>query len=338
MYWHHHFQSVFFQYWQKRGLPYHEKYVKQWIELRSKIHLPDHWLSGSNCDVPALEKSLLDAVYGFGVLIGKLLANLLSLQGEEVHKSAEWCGRFNLAISLLDYIFDEEGDMAHVISLPVFNRFTQGKNVNARPHTAVEQLLCDLAMSVMDDIYKLRSARKTPTDSRLTMSMLKKMFSAETLVANTPLSAGFDIYQMKKALKEKSAFPFKLMAIVVAQMANITDPQKLNYSMGLGESLGNVYWLIDDAKDVWEDFNVGQCNLFLLLAVKENPDLLQQTRNAFTDNWLVKFWQQEKHAEKMAKRFINRLAKSANASYCSKEEKEQTLGLIAASLWQWYKN
>ncbi len=331
MHWHSHFQAAFFDTWGKAGLPQPEKYLKEYTGLREKILFNDA-LAGQSIDhSPALEKKLLDSVYGFGVMTGNLLAEMLGSPFVLTGNAAEWCGRFNLGISLFDYVCDEMDGATKAASLEVFQTFISGKKSGNAPSTPVEALLSSLAASILHD-PEITNEKKTGILSKT----IKKMFAAEIFISSASLSAEANLPQIKKALYLKSAEPFRLMAEMTSRKAGIKDPLVLKNMRRAGQALGNCYWLIDDAKDLWADLDAGRWNIFLMLAASGDPRIFLQQRDAFTDNRLLKIWEGQLHAQKTAKQIIQNLVKAVARMDIPKSTEQHVMGLIGASLWQWY--
>ena len=68
---------------------------------------------------------MVDRVYGFGHVVGTALAGLLGVTGPPA-RAADWCARFNLGISLVDYVCDESDRLDVLASLEPFRSLTGG--------------------------------------------------------------------------------------------------------------------------------------------------------------------------------------------------------------------
>jgi hypothetical protein len=333
MEWNEHFETVFFKTWQKAGLPFHQDYVAEYIETRERVDFKNEWTRQPHENVPALEPNLLRSVYGFGALIGKVYSEMLELSEDETISTRDWCGRFNLGISLFDYLCDEtDGGIDTVTSLKVFQPFIKTKyleNYDIRP---VEDYLSNLTESVLNDLKK-DTFQETDDITKL----LKQLFEAQYFLSKTELTSATNLNSIKKALQLKSAGPFNVMAKYTAYMKDINGQLLLENTHEIGKAIGNCYWLIDDAKDVWIDLEAGQWNLFFHIAVLEDPLIFTKDRNASLRKRLTTIWKQSNQAETISNHIIDSLVVSTRKLELSKKVEQHTLGLISASLWQWYK-
>lgn len=131
--WHSRFKAEFFRQWRLANLPAPEPHENAYrASLRSSVPPA----LGRRSKAPPLDPALVTSVYGFGVFTGNLLGRLLGV-GERPRKAcADWCGRFNLGMSLFDYVCDEGPGAQRALSLPAFRPF-----VARAPRFAVEPIL-----------------------------------------------------------------------------------------------------------------------------------------------------------------------------------------------------
>ncbi len=324
--WQNHFQTVFFETWQKAGLPHHEKYLSAYYKMLEQRDVKIEWIERSS----GIDHSRLYDVYGFGVAVGKIFGEMFGLPVEQTKHSSNWCGRFNLGISLFDYISDEQDGVNSVASLKVFQPFIKADDSDTRSLTASEELLSNLAGSVLNDLKKVSSKNNT------LFKAMKQMFEAEAFVSTTKLCANADLKKINKALYLKSAEPFRVMAEYTARLAAATDPLQIKNARSVGIALGYCYWLIDDAKDVWIDLEAKHWNLFLQLAAAKDPGIFAHQRDLNTNNRLLSIWEQSNHAQKIANKIIKRLVRAVDRIGLSEKAEQHTLGIVSASLWQWY--
>ncbi len=332
MEWHSHFQSAFFKSWRCAGLPDHEDFLSAYYLMLEQRNKKIEWIENSS----GIDHSRLYDVYGFGVTVGKFFAEMFDLSTGQTTITSDWCGRFNLGISLFDYISDELAGATSVASLNVFQSFIKTKDSKPRSLSAAEELLTQLAGSVLGDLKNAGTTKNGIQKSNPLFPVLQKMFDAQNFISAERLSAGVDLKKIKKALYLKSAEPFGVMAEYTAQMADATDPCLIRKAHSIGKALGCCYWLIDDAKDVWIDLEAGQWNLFLQLAAADHPNLFAQNREGLTEKSLFQQWEQGNHAQKISEQIINRLIRSVKKLQLTDEAEQHTLGLVSASLWQWY--
>src|SRR5688572_29570854 len=118
MQWYAHYKSYFFKMWAEVGLPGPEGYETIYTNRLQAIKYTQnvHSLQQSKSD--PLNPEILNSVYGFGVVVGEICGSLLGLSSEQMQDRLDWCGQFNLGISLFDYLCDEVGIDAAFATLP----------------------------------------------------------------------------------------------------------------------------------------------------------------------------------------------------------------------------
>ncbi len=334
--WHKHFEKVFFESWQKAGLPHHQEYLNEYIEIREHGDFKSDWIKDSPAISANIHGSQLHSVYGFGVCIGKIFAEMLNSSDNITENTADWCGRFNLGISLFDYICDETDNLNNVSSLKAFQLFMPTNEPISKVLSPAEEILSRIAGSVLDDLAKTVENKNGSQETDILFKVMKQMFEAQNFLSKQQLSAHTDLDKIKKAMYLKSAEPFRMMAEYTAYMTDPNDALFLKNSRAIGKVIGYFYWIIDDAKDVWIDLEARQWNLFLYLAAKKDPLIFETNRNADVKSSLMGIWQEAKHAEKISNQIIERLLQATKELGLSKEVQKHTLGLVAASLWQWH--
>lgn len=334
--WHNHFEQIFFTTWHKAGLPDHEDFKIEKIETKEFGNFNNDWIIDAPYIPPGLQTYQLQSVYGFGVMMGVMFSRMLGLDTTQTKHAADWCGRFNLGISLFDYICDELGGVNSVASLQVFQPFTKANYSNNHSLTHAEELLSKLAGSVLNDIKRTAINKKRFYKTDSLFKLMKQLFEAQDFISKNSLSADVDLHKIKKALYAKSAEPFRLMAEYTARMADADNPLLIKKARLIGKAVGYCYWIIDDAKDVWCDLKAGQWNLFLQLAASEDPLIFAKDRDAFTNSRLIHIWEHSNHAQKISTQIIKKLVDAKLQLGLSKKVEYETMGLISASLWQWF--
>lgn len=337
MEWHSRFHDIFFETWEKNGLPHHPDFVNEYIHIREHGHFSYDRMQSLPEISPGINSTQLRSVYGFGATIGKIVANMFALNEEETRKSTDWCGRFNLGISLFDYICDEMNGLASVSSLEVFKPFINSTYFIDRSLTPAEELLSNLTGSVLNDLKRVVAKGSKVNKNKRLFTAMKRMFEAENFISNENIAASADLRKIEKALYYKSAEPFRVMTEFTILTDDVNDKTVIRNALSTGKALGYCYWVIDDAKDVWDDLKSGRWNLFFTLAALAEPKIFLKNQNATLEGDLVKIWNQSKHAEKISRQTIKRLANSVERLDLPDKVKHHSLGLIWASLWQWSK-
>jgi hypothetical protein len=336
--WHTRFQQFFFDAWQKAGLPQQQYFLNEYIDRREHGDFNIDWIQRSAEILPGINYNQLRSVYGFGFTTGNIFASMLGLDAARAKQTSDWCGRFNLGISLFDYISDElKGGLSSVTSLDVFKPFVKTDHLVDRALTPVEELLSKLAGTVLLDLKNAVAKKEGSPGAVQLFKIMKRMFDAENFISNENLSADANLKKIEKALYRKSAEPFRLMAAFTALRLDTNDSLLTKNAGATGKALGYCYWLIDDAKDVWVDLKAGRWNLFLTVAAAEHPRIFAKGNEAVSERQLINIWERSGHAEKISRQIINRLVKAVKGMRLPDEVEHQSLGLVWASLWQWSK-
>lgn len=337
MAWHDYFEKVFFEAWQKSGLPHHQPFINEYIEIREHGEYLSDWIRNSTPISSKINGSQLHSVYGFGVTTGKVYASMFGLHDTQTKDSADWCGRFNLGISLFDYICDEMEGLSKVSSLEIFQPFNKVDRYADETLNPAQELLTKLVSSVLDDLRNLGEKKSRKGESDAIFAALKKMYNAELYVSQASLSVTHKLSKIEDALYLKSAEPFNVMAQFTALKGNIIDPRFLENVRRVGVALGYCYWLIDDAKDVWIDLEDGHWNLFLKLAADVEPNFFTDTYDLAIEEQLLRIWEESGLVYKISNQIITDLVKAVDQLNLPAKSAQDAMGLVSASLWQWYK-
>ncbi len=322
MHWHGHFRAAFFAAWTAAGLPDPQDHAARYEELMAAVAPPA--VAGGGRDGP-LAAAIVQRVHAFGVMIGTVMGDLLGLPEDSAAERAAWCGRFNLAISLFDYVCDESGRGDVLATVPPFSRFepdsTSGNGDPLRPEEAV---VARLAAELVGDLERAFGDRAG------VFAALSRMYRAEREVAASRPGPGFDADGVRRSLFSKSAEPFRVMAM---WMVHDAPEPALEEAARLGEAIGGCYWLVDDARDLWTDFDNDQWNLFALAAARAEPRLLAVERDPLRDAHVSRLLVETDAAGTEARRAVGELAAAVGG--LGAEPSHPALGVMAASLAAW---
>jgi len=328
--WNEHFETVFFNTWHKAGLPDHQDFLAEYIETREGVNFEDVKIEPTNDELTTPTPNQLRSVYGFGALIGKVYSKMLGLTDARTVHVRDWCGRFNLGISVFDYVCDETYiGIDKVTSLQVFKPFIDRNSSENYYTSPMEEYLSNLTKGILQDINE-----ETIHDPETIFNLLKQLFEAQIFLSKTDLSITSNLNKIRSAMELKSSGPFEVMAKYAAQ-CNGRNKELLIHE--IGKPIGNCYWAIDDAKDVWNDLKARQWNLFLYLAASQNQLIFTKENGQSLNDQLSKIWMQSNHAEKVSNEVIERLKLSIQKLELPKNVEQHLIGLIGASLWQWLK-
>ena len=336
--WHKHFGDVFFETWQKAGLPHHQEFINEFIKTQEQGNPKADWIKNSTAISPTINGSQLYSVYGFGATIGKIFAEWFKLDEPSTEAAADWCGRFNLGISLFDYICDEMGGLDEVISLSVFQPFITKSSTKTSKLNPAQELLTKLTKSILLDLEKTAIKKEGYQKTDILFKVMKQLFDAQIFLSKEKLSNHHSNHnKIKKAMYLKSGEPFRMMAEYAARMGHSNDSLLLKNARSIGKTVGCCYWLIDDAKDVWIDLEARQWNLFLQLAAEEDPQIFSKNKDVFIKDTLTNTLMKGNHAEKISEQLVKKLVTAISALELTENTRKHTLGLLSASLWYWYK-
>jgi hypothetical protein len=307
--WYGEFQAAFFDEWVKAGLPAPRSPGPSPLVIDTSACLSESIRREvAGLEERALSPNVLGDVYSFGMLIGRSFAELFGINASVAKERADWCGRFNLGISLFDYVCDELADdpKASIAALPAFAPFT-GVNaaLEVSPANVVGGFLDRLAGGLLDELTEKLGP---PTRSRRRTGLwgaLDRMFAAELTVATTAPALGADLATIRKLLRTKSSEPFRVMAEWVARGGARISVRRAG---GLGRALGDCFWLSDDGRDVWKDLDAGRWNLFLVAAAEHDTGLVFERQNPVLEAHLLRQWRHHDVARRTARMQVRRLA------------------------------
>lgn len=339
MYWYGQFKSGFADAWTQSGLPPAERYEAAYTAALKAVrftYAPSDYASSRR---NPLDPEIINAVYGFGVLFGKICGSLLGLSRQITEERSEWCGRFNLGISLFDYLCDEASRATTVVALPAFRPFLKplpSETTVLCSLAPAEELLNELATGVLTDLEQIIGSTN-PTRRRAGLwHALQEMFKAELGGTTSVFQPNADLTRVRRTLRLKSREPFRVMAEWMAYGSRPARRQTvLIQSSRLGRALGHCYWLTDDAKDVWADLDAGRWNLFLIQAATVEPSLFQRARDSIIDLRLIQIWECADSIKLLSRSAIRQLVKSLVPLSIPVRQREETLGIVAASLAHW---
>lgn len=274
MAWRERFAAALSACWREHELAEGEAYAREYDGLIRELPVPPEVTGLADPHCRPLDLETLESVYRFGAFAGRQLGCLLGFPDEEAGKRAELCGCFNLGISLFDYLCDEHGRLESLLGRDPFRGLAAAAGLSpgvpdGQPDAA-ESALVTLADAILVEVA---NAVGPPDPSAPLWRGLVEMIGAEAGAARAALGPGIDPQKYLALLRDKSAGPFAWMAEWMA--AGDESRQSTAVPGETGEALGGLYWLIDDARDLWEDLDARRCNLFLLHAAMLEPDLLE---------------------------------------------------------------
>jgi len=267
--------------------------------------------------------------------MGEIFGGLLGVPASACEHRAELCGRFNLGISLFDFICDEAGsdDIAELQRLPSLHHFT-GTAPDVREfRSGTLKFLDRIVASVLGDfVEEIGPPRKTRRGGL--WGALFAMFEAEMTRARLELDHPTPTDAVREALRLSSAEPFRVMAQWMVERGT-TPPQLARRAAHLGRCVGDCFWLIDDARDVWADLYAGRWNLFLLEAKSAEPSLRLSRPTPVLEQHLTDLWIRERTAERTARWAVRRLARTLSALPGSQRRTRSASERLHAAMHTW---
>lgn len=328
--WYSRFKADFFGYWSAAGLPAPRGYETLYLTAlrRTSFTPPPAFPKAAS---KPLDPALVNAVYGFGALFGRHCAVLIGASSTTVDERADWCGRFNLGISLLDYLCDQGDGSRGVATLPAF--VALGKHGAPRRSAGLltdgERFLNELAGGLLSRVEDAIG----PPESRGLWHSLRGMLDAELTVSNQTLAEMPSAAAATRVLRLKSREPFAVMAEWMTHTSCRGGPWHSSGSARmLGRALGACYWLFDDAKDLWLDFAAGRWNYFLVHAVEGNRLLATQPRDAIVDVALTRALDASRVAPRSAREAVRGVVRALSGMGGGRRTREEALGGVAVSL------
>lgn len=325
MNWQSTFRAIYFAEWARRGLPESSgSDLTAWPALACPLRV-DHVPPESAGLSRGLDPAIIDNVYGFGVHVGEAFGRLQGVPPRAARERAEWCGLFNLGISLFDLVCDEGSppEIAELHALPSMRAFSRAPAPRT-PDSPTLRFLDEVATRVL---VRLREEAGPPDPRRGIWRALFAMFTAQLEGVDATTRRLGDVDRVRRNLRLSAAEPFRVMAEWVARGGRADVRQAAR----LGRSVGDCYWLIDDARDVWADLYARRWNLFLVEAKVADPSLRLDPPTPFVEARLTQLWQDRRVAERAARGAVGRLARSVEGDRRTREP----LSRIHASMMHW---
>ncbi len=269
--------------------------------------------------------------------MGGVLADLLDVSGPQRDPSIDWCARFNLGISLIDWLCDEAGvparDIAKLPSLAPLSR----RRTAVRPRgDPVISFLDELAADLLQELVREAGPPRRGEPRSAVWPSLRRLLRAELAAADPDF---FDPAHPRAALpvlRLKSVEPFRIMAErTVSRADEAPSASRVSDARQIGRAIGECIWLADDADDLWRDLDAGCGNLFVAEAAAADPMVVSADEKTIVDIAVVRVLRRERVAERLAARAVGRLARALSSAPCTERERDHAAGLVGAALARW---
>jgi hypothetical protein len=336
-YWYTSFKSAFFRAWVSAGLPDPEQVSRDDLDYWRAEQPPTEWhqyLRESN--TRALQCEVISTVYGFGCFIGRVCGELFGLGQEQAATRAHWCGRFNLGISLFDFVCDElpQQTRSAMLALPVFAPFSGNIEMPEYGDAGeVGQFLEVVAAGVMEELAREVGA---PTAHRMRYGLwlaFRNMYRAQLAAASRSTHADANTTNIIQFLRLKSSEPFRVMSEWMARSAG--SGVSARKAAHFGRRLGDCFWLVDDARDVWADLDGGRWNYFLARAVAADPTLPLDARGPVLEAQLVRKWVAGEVPQQASRQTVTNFSGALQGLGQAPELQRQAASRLVASIARW---
>ncbi len=143
-------RAALFHAWEEAGFP-----APQPDRDRERLQVPPAPGAVPAGEAPPLHPDVVRRVHGFGFAVGWAMGRLLGLDDAAARDRADWCGRFNLGISLYDYVCDETGRGDVLLGVEPFASLVGRDPLDGAELREEEAALCDLAGALVAELAGL---------------------------------------------------------------------------------------------------------------------------------------------------------------------------------------
>ena len=198
----------------------------------------------------------------FGYSFGYNLACIYGYEEQTKKQAAELSSLFNLGISIIDLIVDNDfSDTEIKIWMPFDNiqQYIEGRktNINNLNFECIEHRL---AIKIVIGFFNLLAAHLKHDIYKSISKRLITLYTAEESSLNHSWDKNAYFLSFTK-----SAGPFIFIDFLISSFNN-SHPNNLNEIRKLRNNLGKSYWLLDDLVDLIEDYQNGSLNSVLIKA------------------------------------------------------------------------
>lgn len=332
--WRRSFRAELFRAWRAAGLPGPEGFERAYEELRSQANPPAVPHAAAR---GPLDPVTIRAVHGFGHAIGAVCADLLCVDVPSRQASVSWCGRFNLGISLVDWLCDEAAVPPSVsASLPAFAPLTAGRRPSPPPALDVAVFLDGLARDLLVELARDAGAARPREPRSALWPTLRRMLRAELALAQPGVVAPTASSTALALMRLKSVEPFRIMAERTLASGDTSPSEaRVKVARRIGRAIGECVWLVDDANDLWRDLDARHGNRFIAAAVAADARVVASDDTTLVDIAVVRVLRRERTAERLCPRIVNRLAAAVRCAPCEPRVQERAAGLVGAALARW---
>jgi hypothetical protein len=275
-------------------------------------------------------------VCGFGYVTGTACARLLGVRGQAARSSVDWCARFNLGISLVDWLCDEAEAREEVAGLPAFALLAGRRSASRVPVRAEARYLDALAHDLLAELARDAGPPAAGEPRSALWPSLRRMLRAELASAKPGLPSPAGLDAALSQLRLTSVEPFRVMAerTLLAQ-GRRPSRSRIAAARRLGRAIGECVWLVDDAADFWHDLGAGRGNRFVIEAIAADDRVLAADGSSVMGIAMARVLRRERVAERLCARAAGRLAVALRDLPCDGPERERAAGLVGVSLARW---
>jgi hypothetical protein len=329
--WRRSFRAELFSAWRDAGLPDPGSHERDYDELRAEATPPA--VPREQATGP-LDPRTLHSVHGFGYVIGIVLADLLEVRSRQRAASVDWCARFNLGISLVDWLCDEAKlPLKDIAALPAFAQLNGRPPGGAALAHPAARFLDDLSASLLAELTRDAGPPRRGEPASALWPSLRRLMRAELAAAQPGFFDPAQPVAKLPLLRLKSVEPFRIMA----ERTVLTDAAeaRVRIARHVGRAIGECVWLADDADDLWRDLDARSGNRFVAEAAAADARVLSADQATVVDLAVLRVLRRERIAERLCTRAVRRLASALRSAPCNEPERKRAAGLVGVALARW---
>ncbi len=201
------------------------------------------------------------------------------------------------------------------------------------PQSQTAQALHHVAGSVLQQLELAIGA----IDGRATDPMwhdFAVMMRAELLMANARSIGPPDVEALLAASRTKSAAPFATMAEWMC-LGPPTCGALRSHARRLGAAIGECFWLVDDARDVWEDLDRDRWNLFLIVAAKSDATIAAHPADMAAEVRLSRLLLTREWLPGLVRPVVAALRDAMASTPAPVPAQQEAAGLLATAMHRW---
>jgi hypothetical protein len=198
-------------------------------------------------------------IYGYGWQQTLGLVALLHARASERLAAARLGGLFNLGVSLLDLVCDEQPErrarLLDCVTPHFLERQLSGHGAARR--SSGDPAIDYLVALIVDLFADARRLASNSSDWSAFSRLIGAMYGGERLAIAARRGEHAPTPEVWEALRRKSALPLETMATLAVLASPHATASRRDTALEAAALAGEAIWIIDDLVDVREDWNAG---------------------------------------------------------------------------------